>query len=435
MAEIRAGVQCLDLQLHLPSRAQLFGLDVCGLLMAIGWGLVSLRSHQGNPELWSYLVLLAAMWLLTVLAYGFASRIGESELRVRLWGWAIALRLIGLLGMPLFEDDYFRYLWDGRVFAELGNPYSTAPGDWFGNPEIEDSFQQILSGINYPQLPTIYGPLAELGFLLSYCIVPGALWPWKLMLCIFDLGTLWLLGRMGDLRHALLYALCPLVIQEIAFNGHTEGIQIFLVVLALRFTFNSQWKRAAAAIGAAMTVKITGGLLAPLLLWRGRWTAWLVCAGVGIVPWLPVWREQAGIVGTMARLWEFNSSVFGVLAWIWTGEAARVVCGLLFTVVYGVCMWRKASVEVAAFLVAGWLLLSPVVNAWYLLPLVPLLVLRPNAMGWMAAAAVSLSYATGLNLSEADLGVYDHPVWVRPVEYGLIAAAGIWSWRRKAALA
>src|ERR1043165_1728884 len=36
---------------------------------------------------------------------------------------AIAFRIIGFFGQPIYEDDFNRYLWDGRAFALTGNPY------------------------------------------------------------------------------------------------------------------------------------------------------------------------------------------------------------------------------------------------------------------------------------------------------------------------
>jgi hypothetical protein len=68
-------------------------------------------------------------------------------------------------------------------------------------------------------------------------------------------------------------------------------------------------------------------------------------------------------------------------------------------------------------------LLSTTVNPWYLLWLLPFLALRPSLPGLVALAAVTLSYVTGLNLGDPALGNFEHPVWLRPLEYGLVAAA------------
>ena len=77
-------------------------------------------------------------------------------------------------------------------------------------------------------------------------------------------------------------------------------------------------------------------------------------------------------------------------------------------------------------------LLSPVVNPWYVLWLLPFVVLRPSCWGIVAPAAVSLSYIHGHNLGDEKLLGYAHPVWVRPLEYGMIALALIADVTRRA---
>jgi len=73
--------------------------------------------------------------------------------------------------------------WDGRQFATTGNPYASAPATFFKDAEVPERFSSILDQINYPHVPTIYGPVCQVGFLVSYWIAPGRLWPWKLLLC------------------------------------------------------------------------------------------------------------------------------------------------------------------------------------------------------------------------------------------------------------
>ena len=69
-------------------------------------------------------------------------------------------------------------------------------------------------------------------------------------------------------------------------------------------------------------------------------------------------------------------------------------------------------------------------NPWYLLWLLPFVALNPTAAGLTALAAVSLSYATGLNLSDPALDNFAHPSWVRPIEYGAVALAAAVDWWR-----
>src|SRR3954454_4847359 len=54
--------------------------------------------------------------------------VSQSDFRWILAG-AVLFRLIGFLGQPIYEDDFYRYLWDGRAFALTGSPYQHPPSD------------------------------------------------------------------------------------------------------------------------------------------------------------------------------------------------------------------------------------------------------------------------------------------------------------------
>ncbi len=146
---------------------------------------------------------------------------------------AILFRAIGFVGAPIYENDYFRYLWDGRTFAVTGSPYGKAPAESFGDDTLAAPFPEILSQINYPDIPTIYGPVTELSFLLAYYVSPGALWPLKLFYIAADLATLWLLANLMPFsRNLLLYAWSPLLIKEVAFTAHPDVLAAACMVAA-----------------------------------------------------------------------------------------------------------------------------------------------------------------------------------------------------------
>jgi hypothetical protein len=70
-------------------------------------------------------------------------------------------------------------------------------------------------------------------------------------------------------------------------------------------------------------------------------------------------------------------------------------------------------------------LLSPVLNPWYLVWLVPFAAAQPTARSVALLIVVPLSYATGLNLGDATLATYAQPLWVRPVEFGIVILAAL----------
>ena len=78
---------------------------------------------------------------------------------------------------------------------------------------------------------------------------------------------------------------------------------------------------------------------------------------------------------------------------------------------------------------AALLLLSPVLNPWYLAWWLPLATLAPSRTAWVASFAVMLSYVTGLNLADSSLQAYEQPPWVFALEFGAILLALWLDWK------
>lgn len=379
-------------------------------MSAAAYGVLCWLSRTGHVPLWAFFTIMgltAAAW---IAAWRGARNAGPSVLL-----WAVIFRVIGFAGQPIYEDDFYRYLWDGRTFALTGDPYSQPPSASFGNDSIQPPFNDILGRINYPDIPTIYGPLTELTFLLSYWIRPGELWPLKLLYLAADLGILWLLWRrMPGSPNLILYAWCPLLIKEVAFTAHTDVLGALFAVAAIG--------GGGIALGLGIASRITCGVAAPALLGAGL-RPWLACALTALAAYLPfvVRGAEGGGLGAFAGEWEFNSFVYAVVRATGGRTAAAAICVLLYAGFVGYLWLRQRDLLQPDVLIGAFFLIAPVVNPWYLILLVPFVALRPSGWGIGACVAVLISYATGMNLGRADIGRFDHPAWVRPAELAVIA--------------
>jgi hypothetical protein len=175
-------------------------------------------------------------------------------------------------------------------------------------------------------------------------------------------------------------------------------------------------------------------LLVPFLLWGRRRTAWAVLAIVLLGCYAPFWFQgsTADLTGlkAYAGYWEFNSSGYAILKLGMGLGSARLAAALLFGVGWLVLffVWIRKSGKCSRLppgvLVFGlFFLLTPTFNPWYALWLLPFVALRSSVTGATILVVVSLSYLTRQNLGEAVLNGFAHPVWVRPLEFGLIALA------------
>ena len=401
-------------------------IRILGAVLLVVWGTqVVLATHPTVPPL----LLMGCVQAIAWVAFAWLVRL-PGPLPGAL-AWAVGFRVIASLTQPLMEDDWARYLWDGWRFLSAGNPYHAAPAEFFEDPSVPELLQRRLSEINNPHLPTVYGPLLQLGFAVAAWIAPGELWPWKLITLAADLGVLGLIHRIFGSRAAALYGWCPLVIHETCVNAHADVLAILpLVAAAWAHQRQRPW-----ATGIGLGLAISGKVLAlpavPFLLGIRNLRGWAALGVTLIAFHAPFWGSNGlgSSLQTFAAGWEFNSSLVGILRTWLPAERAKVLALALVAPFLALHFWKclrnPATKPRLDGVFGGVLIASAVVNPWYLLWMAPFVAAFPTLTGWTAMAAVLLSYATALNLGINAPGPYSHPVWLRPIEYGLVAAAAL----------
>ena len=393
---------------------------------------------------------------------------------------AVALGAIGMLAQPLLEDDHFRYLWDGYITATTGKPFAHAPSHYFPDVSVPAVMQDALSGINNPETPTIYGPVLQALFALCYWVAPAEIWPLKLALLGALVAVILMLSSAGvPARWLMVLALHPLVVKESAMTAHPDiliGAALLAAVLA--------WQRSNEALAACLAAiaVATKFSAAPALLFfcisRDGRVSWRGSLATGIalfVLYAPVLLSASGTgqagASALAQQWTFNPLLFKIAAVALGDTAARWACLGLFALVWLVLAVRWIRQLRALALIApapampftptlattftttfarpspplvgvfvAMLLLSPVVNPWYwlwvlplaLLPLPPILprlpLLPALQFGWVAwvGATVSLfSYAHVLTqvLAASSITTYSVPMWATGLQLFVIATA------------
>ena len=413
----------------LGSTAPLRYVDAVGVWCSLGYGALAVLARQsGEPPLPAFFLLVAWTSLPVFGLYLYFRRLDAPFPLGRLLFWAVAFRLCGLLGGPFYEDDFYRYLWDGYRFATTGTPYGAAPEAFFVDPGVPAAFQSVLDGINYPELPTIYAPVTQFIFLLGYWLQPGSVTVLQAILIAIDLVAVGLLLRLAPARNVMLYAWCPLVVKEIAFTAHPDGAGACLLLAAIVLARDRRWRVAAICLGLAAGAKAFGLVLAPLVLAGARIRYWLLFGATLAAlyaPFVLLGGTDLASLGVFTREWEFNSALFGLLQTAVPPFEARLVLGLAFAVFWGCYHVRYVRSGAQGIPRGDWiygalLAASPVINPWYLLWLLPFAAVSPGIWAWTASVAVLLSYVTGLNLQDYEMHPYAQPLWARGLEFGLI---------------
>ena len=409
-------------------------LDAAGAFCTLGYAtLAYLTRDSGEPGLLAFFGIVAWTGMPVFALYLHAVRRDEPIPVARLLFWAVAFRLCGFIGGPIYEDDFFRYLWDGYRFAAAGTPYGISPEAFFLDETVPLALRTILDQINHPELPTIYGPTAQALFLLAYYIQPGSVAALQALLITVDLATVGLLLRLAPARNVLLYAWCPLVIKEIAFTAHPDGLGVCLLLAAIVLVGKGREGWAAVCLALAVGAKIFVLILAPLVLIRARiihWCCFAAALAVLYAPFALMGATEFESLAVFAREWEFNAALFGLFTVVLSPTQAKVVLGIACAM-FWVCYYRRhrrerSTVPRGDWVYGAFFLAAPVINAWYLLWLLPFAAVYPSRWAWTASVAVMLSYITGLTLGDYGMQAYEHPWWVPPLEFGVVGLALLW---------
>ena len=397
-----------------------------------GWAVAALGGLQAGALVWGsggasetqLLAVLTAAALGSLALLWIAFDAGLSRLPLGwVFGLALLLRLVAVQAEPLLEDDHFRYLWDGMRTVQHFDPYRQAPSAFFGLNNLAAPWQDILSGINNPEIPTIYGPVLQALFALAHLLAPGQIGAVQGLLLLVDLGCMALLARQGVGRRWLLaYALHPMILKEAMASAHPDGLVALWLLLALLLWQRGRLRWTGALLGLAVATKVAALVVVPLFLFgpqRGRarcQTSFALTFGfvaalsLAYLPFLVAGGSDAVGLKTFAAQWRFNPLLFRLIEAVAPHDMARPVAGLLIAAGVAVLAWRRCDAATAgreagmppiASALLLLLLLSPVVNPWYALwALGPAIAARQPLVAALGCVVV-LAYLNGSVLPQA----------------------------------
>ena len=396
------------------------GLSLC-------YGVLAWQSNQPVPMAFA---VFAGIWLVAfVLSLFQAWTVKKFQISLaHVIFWCVVVRLILVSGTPVYEDDYYRYLWDGKQTVETGTPYGSAPQDFFDTDQ-EPQWEEVLSEINNPGLPTIYGPVNQYVFAIAHWIDPANVRVLQLIMALVDIAVIAVLVRLASLAWVAMYGFSPLILKEFALTAHPDLLSVLPLLLGLLFWKRNWFYWSAVALGFAVASKLFAFLLVPLLL-RWRWRPWLVFAAVVLLLHLPLQGagNQFESLSAMASAWFFNAPIY----YLTYAHIDFTLMKQILSVVFLLCCagyffrgdYQKTDqIPRGDWLFMGLLLVSPVFNPWYFVFVLVFAVIYPSVWAWLASLTLVFSYATGLQLSSADLEVYEHPPWALMVEFVPIALA------------
>ena len=254
------------------------------------------------------------------------------EDQIQFWFYAaIVFRFSLLFSVPTLSDDFYRFIWDGRLLISGYHPFAHIPSYYVENnfsiPGIEEALFANLNSKNYF---TVYPPAAQFIFWISATCsssIYGSLMIMKVIIFLSEIGSLVLIQKL--LNHFKLpalrlfvYALNPLVIVELTGNLHLEGIMIFFLLLSLYLITSDRFVLSAIAFAISVCIKLVPLLFLPALLplfgFKKAISFYVSVLLTCLIFSLPLWDLKIltgyqNSIGYYFSRFEFNASIYYVV--------------------------------------------------------------------------------------------------------------------------
>ena len=429
------------------------------LAVIIGFGLISGLIYFFNFKLHPYLaqfefisetgiqfyififIILSILYvtgIYLVFKYG-SRRTHQKAIVFVIVVFAVIFRVSLLPADPsALSKDMYRYIWDGRVQQNGFNPYQHPP-DAAELKELRD--KKVYPNINRKSYPTLYPAGAQIFFRLFHIIVGESVFGYKSLMTLFDIMTLFfllsLLRAHGlDETRLIIYAWNPLVIFEIAYSGHLEGLTVFWMVLSLYLHANHKKQTAIASLAISSATKLYPALLLPALLNRGERIKGISTFGITfLLFYLPFWMAGRKVLGFLPIYLQnpyesFNLGLKYVLIYLlpqldYYLLSQFFLLGLMAAALYVFFKHKQKgqALRYAYYLMGLLMVLMPAsLHAWYVIILIPFLCFYPAVAWILFSMTVTLSYLKYVSPSATM------PPSVLILEYGtliLLLAGGL----------
>lgn len=404
----------------------------------------------------------------------FAALFVFCHLLIKQYGWnfwllaglGLVFRLLLLPAVPNLSQDFYRFIWDGRLLLGGINPYLWTPNELMAQhallfSEAGELVQGMgsLSAGHYSNYPPINQLCFGIAAWLGGTSMLGTIVALRIQIILADIGIL-LIGKrllqvLGlPVSRIFWFFLNPFIILEATGNLHFETVMLFFLLAAIYLLYKKKWFAAAILWGLSISVKLLPLLFLPLLIryfvkekpWKGGlWKTigfWCVCMLVAIASFLPFASEDfvqnfIGTIGLWFQNFEFNASVHYIIRWIsfktvgWNQiqSTGPLLSGIVLLFVMALAIFRsndsiKKLMTAMLWSVFVYLLLATTVHPWYVATPLLLCLWTPYRFPIIWSGMVMLSYS-----AYGPDGFREQP-WLIALEYTSVIGFALWELKR-----
>lgn len=400
---------------------------------------------------------LTTLWILLFVCFYFLMHNRNVSIQY-LFGAAILSRLVFFFSIPFLSQDFYRFIWDGRMLLEGYNPYLYLPDDFIqqGLNPIAQSKQLhegmgALSARNYTNYPPVNQLCFLIGSFFSNQSILGNIIVLRSLIILADIGSLLLgLSLLKKLKinpkNIFWFVLNPFIIIEMTGNLHFESVMLFFFLLSLYYLQKKKWVWSAVWLAFSISVKLIPILFLPLFMnwfiknkFQKPYSNWFrlalfytIVAGVFVVSFIPFLSEELLLnytksVGLWFRKFEFNASfyyLFREIGYLFRGYNEIAIIGkisailtVIFTMIFTFFKQNKSISLLSTsmlMVISFYFLVATTVHPWYIATPLLLSVFTKYRFPVFWSFVVILSYQAYAN------NPWKEKLWIVFLEYFLL---------------
>lgn len=379
---------------------------------------------------------------------------------------AFSFRAVFILAIPNLSQDFYRFIWDGRMIIEGINPYLFTVESFISKGVFPVAqAQELYSGMGNLNAAhfTNYPPINQLCFVIASFFssksILGSVIVLRLLIIAADFGTLYfgkkLLEKLNIPAYNIFwYLLNPFIIIELTGNLHFEGVMIFFLIWSLYWLYIGKWKWAAIVFALSVSVKLIPLIFLPLFFqWftkrenstRHKFTRLISFYAIVIITtavlFLPFYSSEfLNNYSKTVTLWfqdfEFNASLYYLareIGYLFRGWNEIAIIGktipllvILFIVIITFFRKNKTTVELITamlFVLSFYYFTATTVHPWYIANLLILSIFTKYKFPLVWSLVIILSYLAYQNINKADKS---ENLWIIFLEYLTVYGVFIW---------
>ncbi len=367
---------------------------------------------------------------------------------------AFSFRVLFLFATPNLSQDFYRFIWDGRMILQGFNPYLSTPESFILNhiypiQQAQELYNGmgILNGSHF----TNYPPLNQLCFVIAGLFagksILGSIIVMRLIIVSADFGILYfgrkLLEKLNiPINTIFWYLLNPFIIIELTGNLHFESVMIFFLVWSLYLLNADKWKYAALVFACSISVKLIPLIFLPVLFqklsWKKSLVFYTIVGSITLISFVPFITDEFIMnyfetVGLWFQRFEFNASLYYIaraIGYTFRGYNEIAIIGkfipifvILLVLIITFFRKNKSTVELISallFVLAFYFFTATTVHPWYVATLLILSIFTKYKFPLVWSFVGILSYLAYTNSDNTE------NLYIIGLEYLIIYSVFVW---------